>query len=129
MNVHPGKNELRIESSSFHSAEMERGRSYSIDGVGGINYLSRNQHYKDWSASAMGINQSGTRAILAARRGFLVVDFDDLANPKKISHSFKWEPGPLQWNPHAAKEEYFASVVNTTVKIWNMNELSLEVSF
>ena len=52
----------------------------------------------------MGINQSGKLAVLAARRGFLVVDFDDLANPRKLTHLFKWEPGPLQWNPHKVRE-------------------------
>ena len=41
----------------------------------------------------------------------MVVDFDNPNKPRKHIFNFKWEPGSLEWNPHHAKDDLFASVV------------------
>lgn len=42
----------------------------------------------------------------------MVVDFDYANNSKKYICNFKWEPASVEWNPHHANDDLFASVVS-----------------
>lgn len=46
------------------------------------------------------------------KAGFMVVDFDYANNSKKYICNFKWEPASVEWNPHHANDDLFASVVS-----------------
>ena len=47
----------------------------------------------------------------------MVVDFDYANNSKKYICNFKWEPASVEWNPHHANDDLFASVVSIIVII------------
>lgn len=108
--------------SSF--GRIERIRSSSFDGYHSKHFIDATYKYPDWNASSFGINRVGKLAILAAKRGFMVVDFDNPEKERKYSCNFKWEPGTLEWNPHHAQDYLYASVMNQKVEIWNVNILS-----
>ena len=66
-----------------------------------------------------------------SKRGFMVIDFDYPNKPKKYLCNFKWEPGSLEWNPHHANDDLFASVVsgyNFTKIIGNYRPLFVNVN-
>ncbi|XP_057291888.1 GATOR complex protein WDR59-like isoform X2 [Hydractinia symbiolongicarpus] len=104
---------------------FERTRSFSFEGNQWKHFVDSSIKL-EWNASSMGVCRNGRLAVVAARRGFLVVNFDNPTKPKKIICNNKWEPGALEWNPHQSSEDLFASVVNQKIEIWNINELSNE---
>eukprot|EP00794_Sanderia_malayensis_P018843 gene18843-20739_t len=81
--------------------------------------------FTECNASCMGVNSEGTKAILAGRRGFLLVDLEDSSlGYKRTIHNYKWEPSVLEWNPSHYNSDLFAMVLNQKVEIWSCNNVS-----
>lgn len=71
--------------------------------------------------SIMSISPCGRDAVLAGRKGLLVVDLDDpFAAPRWLHHETSWEVADVQWSPHASKPSWIVSTSNQKAMVWNL---------
>ncbi|KAI9328020.1 WD40-repeat-containing domain protein [Zopfochytrium polystomum] len=72
--------------------------------------------------TSLSISPTGKSVVLAAKRGLLIVDLENLDNPpREIKHNTKWEVTDVQWNPHVSRKAWIASTSNQKVLVWNLD--------
>lgn len=71
--------------------------------------------------SIMSIAPCGRDAVLAGRKGLLIVDLDDpFAHPRWLHHETAWEVADVQWSPHSSKPSWIVSTSNQKAMVWNL---------
>ncbi|KAG0675710.1 hypothetical protein C6P40_001448 [Pichia californica] len=71
--------------------------------------------------SVMSISPCGRDAVLAGRKGLLVIDLDDpFAAPRWLHHETSWEVADVQWSPHVSKPSWVVSTSNQKAMVWNL---------
>lgn len=71
--------------------------------------------------SIMSISPCGKDAVLAGRKGLLVIDMDDpFAAPRWLRHETSWEVADVQWSPHRSKPSWVVSTSNQKAMVWNL---------
>jgi WD40 repeat protein len=71
--------------------------------------------------SIMSIAPCGRDAVLAGRKGLLVIDLDDpFAPPRWMYHETSWEVADVQWSPHRSKPAWVVSTSNQKALVWNL---------
>lgn len=71
--------------------------------------------------SIMSIAPCGRDAVLAGRKGLLVIDLDDpFAPPRWLHHETSWEVADVQWSPHSSKPSWVVSTSNQKAMVWNL---------
>jgi WD40 repeat protein len=69
----------------------------------------------------MSISPCGRDAVLAGRKGLLVIDLDDpFAAPRWLHHETSWEVADVQWSPHSSKPSWVVSTSNQKAMVWNL---------
>ena len=79
-------------------------------------------NHRKAQATAMGIDVTGSTAVLGSKRHLIMIDLDNPAVVKsKINVGIKYEMNKVLWNPSKDHGQYFLTTYNHNADVWQCN--------